>query len=566
MRASESDVELVPLADRTGVLHAFRLAMVLTALGLVLMVPQFMWVSARSLMEVTAVYLLFVVSTEVARQVVQTRRLMLVGAALLADGIWICYVVTETGGPGSVLASLVVLHVVAATLLASYRTGLKIAVWHCLLFVIAYYAMSTGLLPEWKAPGFGGATPTDFAVLAALVTFLGFAMATAAFSAVNERELRRRRRELRYLSLMANELQEVHSAEQVVSVLSNAILDTFGFPRVAVVIGAEDSVSEVWVRDPAKEIHRSFDDPRSREAGHILRRAWEERRVQLVRRLGDDSPGLTSALANANNLMVVPMVADGRPVGALVVERGGGMASVITRTRVSALAEFAAHGALCLKNAWLLREVERLARVDELTGLSNRRCLEETLEREVARSGRSGEPLSVVMFDVDHFKKLNDAHGHQHGDAVLRLMGQLLLETVRQIDTAARYGGEEFALVLPNCSPTNAVALAERVRQDLALRTADPPVTVSAGVATLPVHAFTGEELVRAADEALYESKNTGRDRVTLADRQASPAASPAPRSDAAKVGAEHRYRRPDGSVHAGERTPGTRERALSRT
>ncbi len=541
MRASETDIELVPLADRTGVLHAFRLAMVLTALGLVLVVPQFMGVSARSLMEVTAVYLLFVVTSEVARQVVHTRRLMLVGAGLLADGIWICYVVTQTGGPGSVLASLVVLHVVATTLLASYRTGLKIAVWHCLLFVIAYYAMSTGLSPEWKAPGFGGATPTDFAVLSALVTFLGFATATAAFSAVNERELRRRRRELRYLSVMANELQEAHSAEQVVSVLLTSILDTFGFPRAAVVLGDETSVKEVWVRDGVGERHCLLADARAREPGQVLRRAWDERRVQLVRRLGGDTPGLSDALGHAGNLMVMPMVADGRPVGALIVERGGGLAPVISRTRVNALGEFAAHGALCLRNAGLLREVERLARVDELTSLANRRTLSEALEQEVARAGRSGEPLSVVMLDVDHFKKLNDEHGHQHGDAVLRLMGQLLLESVRQVDTAARYGGEEFALVLPNCPSASAVALAEQVRRALALGTADPPVTVSAGVATLSVHALTGEELIRAADVALYESKKAGRDRVTLAQRRPSPAAAPQPGRNGATVRSGHR-------------------------
>jgi diguanylate cyclase (GGDEF)-like protein len=563
--ASAPDLELVPLGDRTGVLHAFRLAMVLSTLALAVLVPEFLGVSVRSLIKATAIYLLFVVSSEVARQVVPTRKLMLVGAGLLADGVWICHVVTETGGPGSVLASLILLHVVAVTLLASYRTGLKIAVWHCLLFIIAYYAVYTDLRPEWKAPGFGGAVPTDFAVLAALVTFLGFAIVTAAFSSVNERELRRRRRELRNLSLMASELQEVHSAEQVVCVLLNGILDTFGFPRAAVVVGGEDRVSEVWVRDRAEQRHCSFVDAGSPKAGQVLQRAWEERSVQLVRRLGDDSPGLTAALGDARNLMVVPMVAVGRPVGALVVERGGGPASVISRTRLNALTEFAAHGALSLRSAWLLGEVERLARVDELTGLANRRTLEETLKYEVARAGRSGEPLSVVMFDVDHFKKLNDSYGHQHGDEVLRLMGRLLLESVRQVDTAARYGGEELALVLPNCAPANAVALAEQVRRALAASTTDPPVTVSAGVATLPEHALTGEELIRAADEALYASKHGGRDRVTLAHRRGSTATAPERGTNAATARVTHRGPRPNGSSPVNGSTAVRKQRALSR-
>jgi len=541
--AREPAGELVPLAERTGVLHAFRLAMVVTVLAVVTLVPETLGASARSLLQTTAIYVLFVVSTEAVRLAVPRRRLVLLGIGLLADGVWICHVVTRTGGPGSLLASLIVLHVVAVNLLASYRTGLKIAVWHSLLFVAAYYGMSTELLPEWKAPGFGGAAPTDWAVLGAVVTFLGFAVATAAFSSLNERELRRRRRELRDLAGMASELQEVQWAEQVVSVLLSSVLRSLEFPRVAVVVGGEDEITDVWVAqsDHGKEVHLLCGEARMRVPGEVLRRAWEERSLQLARRLGDDSSVLAAALPDARNLVVVPMVADGRRIGALVAERGGSLGSMVSRSRVNALAEFAAHGALSLSSARLLSQVQHLARVDELTGLANRRTLQEGLEHEVARASRSGEPLSVVMLDIDHFKQVNDTYGHQRGDAVLRLMGQVLAESVRQVDLPARYGGEEFALVLPNCPSSNAVDLAEQVRRSVAVSSAELELTVSAGVATMLMHAQTGEELMRAADEALYESKHSGRDRVTVSRGRVSPAPAVLEAdTDAAIEGATH--------------------------
>lgn len=516
--------ELVPLANRTGLLYAFRLVMVVTVLAVSAAVPDALGASVRSLAQSTAIYILFVVSTEAAQRAVSSRRLLIIGAALLADGVWICSVVTRTGGPGSLLAFLIVLHIVAVTLAASYRTGLKIAVWHCLLFVAAYYCMSTNLLPEWRAPGFGGAAPTEGAVLGAVVTFLALAVATAVFSSLNERELRRRRGELRDLAVMAGELQEVHSAEQVVNVLLSHVLHSFGFPRAAVVVGDDDEVRSVWVgeRDRASEGHFPAVHARTQKAGQVLRRAWEERTLQLVRDVSEDSGVLGVALPDAKNLVVVPMVADGWPIGALVVERGGAVGSMVTRSRVNALVEFAAHASLSLSNAWLMSEIERLARVDGLTGLANRRSFEEALAQEVARAARSGEPLSVVMFDVDHFKRLNDTHGHQRGDAVLRLIGQVLAESVRQVDIPARYGGEEFVLVLPNCPTSNAFDLADQVRRAVTVSTGHLAVTISAGVATMPLHAQSGEELMRAADEVLYESKHAGRDRVTVSRRRVS--------------------------------------------
>jgi diguanylate cyclase (GGDEF)-like protein len=160
------------------------------------------------------------------------------------------------------------------------------------------------------------------------------------------------------------------------------------------------------------------------------------------------------------------------------------------------------------------RAQELLARTDPLTELANRRGFEEAAEREVSRSSRSGAPLSVVVFDIDRFKRLNDVHGHGVGDRVLRAVARCLSETARCTDVVARWGGEELIALLPDTDLHGGRCFAERVRAALAASSADlPRVTVSAGVA----ERGAGESMVNAiarADERLYAAKAAGRDAV----------------------------------------------------
>ncbi len=169
-------------------------------------------------------------------------------------------------------------------------------------------------------------------------------------------------------------------------------------------------------------------------------------------------------------------------------------------------------------------ELERLSVTDELTGLANRRRLTTELEREVQRSDRHKRTFAVLMLDVDRFKQFNDTHGHPAGDAVLKALAQILGECVREVDTVARYGGEEFLVILPETKAAGASQMAERIRltaeqHRFAVGTdgAGVSVTVSIGYSVFPEHAKTSEELVKAADDALYRSKAAGRNRVTSA-------------------------------------------------
>jgi len=172
-----------------------------------------------------------------------------------------------------------------------------------------------------------------------------------------------------------------------------------------------------------------------------------------------------------------------------------------------------------MRNANLLERMQQMAVTDGLTQLANRRSFDRALDRELQRASRTDGRLSVVLIDVDHFKALNDTHGHLVGDTVLRQIAAALRECGREYDTIARYGGEEFAAVLPGCSSALAVQVAERLRQAVMEAPTEVPVTASAGVATYPYDGVDVEGLLGAADRALYSAKRGGRNRVLSAEQ-----------------------------------------------
>ncbi|WP_404301756.1 diguanylate cyclase [Alicycliphilus denitrificans] len=176
-----------------------------------------------------------------------------------------------------------------------------------------------------------------------------------------------------------------------------------------------------------------------------------------------------------------------------------------------------------------LAQIENLVRSDELTGIANRRGIMEVLQRHQAQAGRSGRPLCVALLDVDHFKRINDQHGHDSGDRVLRTLGALLTAHTRAIDSVGRYGGEEFLLAMPDTTAAQAREALERLRARVestawaGIFPGASGVTVTIGAAVCQPDESV-ESAIRRADAALYEGKAAGRNRVVLALPQAAPA------------------------------------------
>jgi diguanylate cyclase (GGDEF)-like protein len=503
--------ELVPLASRLRYSQYLRLGMAVTILGLAAVVPEVLGGYLRSLAPVTLAYLVVSAVGELASRWLPRRFLLLTfGSLLIVDGAWLAYVNYLTGGAYSQVRYLMIIHITGVTLLASYRTGLKVALWQTLLLYGIYNAQQAGTLTKAKLE-VTGLSGTEGDRLAFFIAALWLAtIGVAVFSAVNERELRRRQWDLEALHRMALQLETVTGPEEVGSTLLEAVTAILDFPRGAVLGG--DSSRRVLAAHGLELVPETL--PRS----PVLSAVAEQRKVALLAQeeVSEDAP-IASLLPQVEHLVVVPLVAEGKVQGTLLVEHALRSGSRIERRVVNAVERFGAYAALALRNAVLLEQVQRLAATDGLTAIANRRTFEATLERELARAQRHAEPVSLVLLDIDHFKVLNDTYGHVAGDEVLRNVAAALACECREFDTAARYGGEEFAVILPGCSAAEALEAAERFRRIVASAPSDVPITASAGVATFPDHSRDAEHLVRVTDDALYAAKRTGRDRSMAA-------------------------------------------------
>jgi diguanylate cyclase (GGDEF)-like protein len=227
------------------------------------------------------------------------------------------------------------------------------------------------------------------------------------------------------------------------------------------------------------------------------------------------------------SMALVPLRLRGRTIGCL--NQASADAGHFSKTSATELIEhLAAIAALCIDNAVINERLKRDGLTDALTGIANRRWFERRLNEEIVRRERHGQPLSCILVDIDRFKEINDNHGHGVGDRVLQAVAATLARSLRAGDVLVRYGGDEFCLLLPATPATLAAVIAERMREGVAaLRFADPSaqslrVTVSAGLACLdgppePHAPNLGAWLVERADGALYQAKQSGRNKVVVA-------------------------------------------------
>lgn len=272
---------------------------------------------------------------------------------------------------------------------------------------------------------------------------------------------------------------------------------------------------------------RQEDDTLTVEASYS---SDEKPTVQGVLRVGEGYIGQVAATgtplllsgdekeAKGQTAIFLPLFWGKRVIGVVGVEES--LSGRFTEADMDFLKSVTVHLAAAIDRAMLHRQVHRMAIMDELTQVYNRRYLNQRLREEVRRAKRSRRPLTILLLDIDHFKTFNDTYGHLVGDAVLRDLAQILSRTVRETDLVARYGGEEFCIVAFECNLEQAKVLAERLQAAIRATpvAADMPegpltITVSMGLASLPEDGEDERVLLERADEALYHAKQTGRNR-----------------------------------------------------
>jgi diguanylate cyclase (GGDEF)-like protein/PAS domain S-box-containing protein len=528
--------EMASLVERMTYLCVMRATFVVVMIASRAFFPDVIAAPTTVLALVSLVYLATTLLAEGARRLVGSQGLRFIGLSLMIDVLFLSWAVFVSGGTQSPLRFLVFIHLITVTILASYRTGLKLALWHSLLiFLVAYFETIGLLVPSGTLGSLGDASLFQQLSVFNVTAFWLVALGAAAVSSINERELRRRKVDLEGLAEMTSDLEGISAPVDIAPVILRRVVEHFDLSR-GVLLGGFDEELRVLA-------HVGIEAPSNQPVppDPLVKRAWEERSALLVKELsGETDPVISSLLGSSRNIIITPLIAEGRPVGAIALEFGGNR-SRVPRHTVNMITQFAFHAAMVLRNAWLMSEVHKMAHTDALTGVANRRAFEETLMKEIAIATRDRDQVTLVLVDVDHFKDFNDTFGHRSGDEVLQSVGAALGGCTGEFDMVARYGGEEFAIILPSCSAEASGLAAERLREAVSGIDAPCKITASAGVATFPHDATDVDSLIRAADQALYTSKACGRDQVTLYRR----------RAEARPVVPVEDERRPDGNTRA---------------
>ena len=354
--------------------------------------------------------------------------------------------------------------------------------------------------------------------------------------AVWVRELENRTREIGLLSDLSSMLQSCSRLEEAYAIVAEHTRWMFPGHSGAIYIVSEARIySERVTAWGAPAPPESFVEPED---------CWALRRGRAHRAVGPlaiQIPGMQPAMfckhvhaPLPHAMLCVPLVAQGETLGLLHLrleppenpsrQLTGRQAEPFPDGQLQLAQAVAGSLAVAVANIRMQERLHEQSIRDPLTGLFNRRHLQEALDRAVKNAVAEAQPLAILMVDIDHFKTFNDTYGHEAGDAMLHELGRVLSSEIREQDIACRYGGEEFALILPGATIQASRERAERLRlaaREITLpyhRQTLGPISLSVGLAHMPSHASTARELLRAADAALYRAKAKGRDQVRLAE------------------------------------------------
>ena len=456
---------------------------------------------------------------------------LILDLSVVVDAAVLAVALAVTGGPLSPLAVLVVVPVAALTLAFGTRAGVRAGAAFTTAMVWVLMTVPGDATPTLTGVPRMALDPTTrmAAVVAGIWVVVAF---TSLMVRVTERQLRQTTDDLETLRDVVTDLDPQRGVEDVATRLTDAVVSEFGYAAASLWLGGDTGL-ELLTRAGEEPDGPDGNAATSLSGGDLSEVSDGVDGIRLVRRTDSRPDALIGVHGDRAPLILLALRGDGgRPLGLLVVRVPAPRGRARLRGRdLRLLRRLASESAPLLETARVEAELRVQALTDELTGLGNHRFLQQRLQEEIERAVRraeAGHPsvLSFALFDLDHFKWINDRHGHPVGDRALRAAADAARTTLRTSDVVCRYGGEEFGVILVDTDRDEAVMACERLRRAIAAvtvtndaGTAIGPVTASFGAATRRGPSpFDRQELIRAADDAMYAAKRAGRDRVVHYD------------------------------------------------
>jgi signal transduction histidine kinase len=399
-RAMRDPAELLSIGERSRYLVALRVALGIGVVGLALSDPR---VHAGRVVTATVLYLLITAAASSIERRSEALVLPVLKGTLLLDGVLLASAVAATGAATSPIRFLAFGHVVVVTLLFSYRSGLKLAMWHTLLYLLVSFSEPAGLIAGGRS--YATIETTTIATIAGLWLAT---LVTATFAALSERELRRQKIDLERLSAMLRRIQAADGADDIAEILLAELTDTFAFRSGAVLGSPEGELSVIAV------VGNDASPGASLRPDPVVQRAISERSVVALQSFDPQTdPGLAATFPGSRNVLVVPLLADrGRALGVVVLERRGHQRG-IRRWVVAMVEQFVSHGALALNAAWLVEE--RQGRIREIQELQ-RQLEAHNADLEATVAERTGELRTAIA----HLEEV-DAQRRRLLDHVVRV-------------------------------------------------------------------------------------------------------------------------------------------------
>jgi diguanylate cyclase (GGDEF)-like protein len=327
---------------------------------------------------------------------------------------------------------------------------------------------------------------------------------------------RRRTKQLEAINAIARQTTAVLNLDELLGKVCDLVLQTFPVDHVVAMLLDEDE--HLAVRAHKGKLTPILPQGAALPVGTGMGMRALELGKTVVENEVAFVPHYLAGFVETRSEMCVPLIFFGEKLGVLMLESAS--PNNFTQEDVPPLESVADICAGAIQNAHYFEKAQQLAYIDGLTGIYNRRYFEMQIATEIERASRYDGRLAIIMIDIDHFKRLNDEFGHLLGDEVLRQVSEVFGQQLRKVDVVCRYGGEEFCILVPQTSGGNAMEVAEKLRRMVeTYRFPGVPVkvSISAGVAEFPTHGRSRDELVAAADAALYASKEAGRNRVSPA-------------------------------------------------